>query len=52
VTKDGREFRSVVAVPSNENTALFVDLETVGGGGQNLLLSTESQVYLRALSKN
>jgi PhoPQ-activated pathogenicity-related protein len=47
VTKGGREFRSVVAVPSTENTAVFVDLETVGGGGKKLLLSTESQVYLR-----
>ncbi|MEY4667585.1 MAG: hypothetical protein RL518_284 [Pseudomonadota bacterium] len=47
VTKNGREFRSVVSVPSNENTAVYVDLETVGGRGQPLLLSTESQVYLR-----
>ena len=46
VTKGGREFRSAVTVPSTENTALFVDLETVGGG-KKLLLSTESQVYLR-----
>jgi hypothetical protein len=45
--KDGREFRSVIDVPSRENTAVYVDLEAVGGGGENLLLSTESHVYLR-----
>ena len=47
VMKDGREFRSVIDVPSRENTAVYVDLEAVGGGGENLLLSTESHVYLR-----
>lgn len=47
VAKNGREFRSMVPVSSTENTAVFVDLETVGEGGQPLLLSTESQVYLR-----
>jgi hypothetical protein len=47
VAKDGREFRSVVDVAPTENTAVFVDLEAVGGGGENLLLSTESHVYLR-----
>ena len=47
VTNDGRGFRSEVAVSSTENTAVFVDLETVGADGQTLLLSTESQVYLR-----
>ena len=47
VTRDGKGFQSVVSVPSTENAAVFVDVETVGGGGQKLLLSTESQVYLR-----
>jgi PhoPQ-activated pathogenicity-related protein len=47
VTKNGRAFRSVLPIPSTENTAVFVDLETVGEGGQPLLFSTESQVYLR-----
>jgi PhoPQ-activated pathogenicity-related protein len=47
VARDGKGFRSVVAVPSTENAAVFVDLEAVGRGGQKILLSTESQVYLR-----
>ena len=48
VTNGGRGFRSQVDVPSSENTAVFVDLETVGSGGGKLFISTESQVYLRS----
>jgi PhoPQ-activated pathogenicity-related protein len=47
VTEDGRGFRSELSVPPTENTAVFVDLEIASRGGQKLLLSTESQVYLR-----
>jgi PhoPQ-activated pathogenicity-related protein len=49
VAKDGRGFKSVFSVRPRENTAVFADLETVGGGC-TILLSTESQVYLRNLS--
>jgi hypothetical protein len=49
IAKDGRGFKSVFSVPPRENTAVFADLETVGGG-RTILLSTESQVYLRNMS--
>lgn len=49
VAKDGREFKSLFSVSPRENTAVFADLETVGGG-RTVLLSTESQVYLRNMS--
>lgn len=46
VAKDGRGFKSIFSVRPGESTAVFADLETVGGG-RAVLLSTESQVYLR-----
>jgi PhoPQ-activated pathogenicity-related protein len=49
IAKDGRGFKSIFAVPPRESTAVFADLETVGGG-RTILLSTESQVYLRNMS--
>ena len=49
IAKDGRGFKSIFPVPASENTAVFADVETVRGG-RTILLSTESQVYLRNVS--